>query len=127
MSEGHRRKGNEIVNWRVHLYQIEREKKFCPNRAAFMNTLKRKLIGLFNDILHLRQDYLKRRLNWTEENEIGEMLILIFLKMADILDPREWNSIRQINCLIRLEWDKSGPREELETRNQAFHEDRARN
>ena len=74
-----------------------------------MNTFKRKLIGLFKENMQLRQDYLKRSLNWTEENEIGEMLILIFLKMADIL--KKIYQANQLSDQTRME--KSGPREEL--------------
>ena len=70
---------------------------FCLNREAFMNTLKRKLNELFKDNLQHRQDYRKLRLNWTEENVKEEMLILLFMKLADSLNPRGWSSIRRIN------------------------------
>ena len=64
-------------------------KGFCLNRKAFMNSLIRKLIELFKKNLRLRQDYLKHRLKWTEENRKGEMLILLFMKLADSVNPRK--------------------------------------
>ena len=48
-----------------------------PNSKAYMNSLKRKLIKPFKKNLRLRQDYLKRRLNWTEESGECKMLILL--------------------------------------------------
>ena len=33
--------------------------------------------------MRLRKDYLRRRLNWTEENGNDEMLILLEMKLAD--------------------------------------------
>ena len=72
-------------------------KEFRPNRKTFMNSLKRKLIMLFKENAQLRQDYLKRSLNLTEENGTGEMLILLFVKLASSSNPRGWNSVRQIN------------------------------
>ena len=56
-----------------------------------------------------------------QENGKSEMLICLFMKLADSLNPRGWNSIKQINCLIKLE---SWLCEELEMRNK--QEDRAR-
>ena len=73
-----------------------------------MNRLKRKLLDLFEDNLQLRQDYLKRRLKLTEEKGRGKMLILLFMKLADSLNPREWNSIRQLNYLIKLKGKRIG-------------------
>ena len=73
----------------VQLSQMEMEKIPSEEKKAFMNTLKGKLIELFKENMQLRQDYVKRRLNWTEENGTGEMLILLFLELADILNPRE--------------------------------------
>ena len=55
-----------------------------------MYSLKRELIKLFKENLRLRQDYLKRRLNWTEENGKGEILILLFVKLACSSSPRRW-------------------------------------
>ena len=62
-----------------------------------MNTLKSKLNELFKENMKLRQDYLKRKLNWTEGNGKEEMLILLFMKLPDSLNPREWVSIRRTN------------------------------
>ena len=52
---------------------------------------KRKLIKLFKDNLMLRQDYLKRGRNWTEENGKGEMLIFLSMTLACSSNPRGWN------------------------------------
>ena len=43
-----------------------------------------------------------------EETGKGEMLILLFMKLADSSNPRGWNSVRQINCPIRLEGKGAG-------------------
>ena len=67
-----------------------------------MDSLKRQLIELFKENLRLRQDDLKRTLNWTEESGKGGVMILLFVKLADSLNPRGWSSIRRINCLIKL-------------------------
>ena len=88
-SKGHCLKVHEIENWRVCNFLKWKWKKILSEQKAFMNTLKRKLIELFKENMQLRQDYVKRRLNWTEENGTGEMLILLFLELADILNPRE--------------------------------------
>ena len=53
-------------------------KEFCPNREILMTSLNRKLIKLFKENLWFRQDYLKRSLNWTEEDGECEMRILLF-------------------------------------------------
>ena len=90
-----------------------------------MNTLKRKLNKRFKDNLQLRQDYLRRRLNWTEENGKEEMLILLFTKVADSLNPRKWSSVRRTNWLIRFE-GKNSLFGELNVRNRACQEDRAK-
>ena len=47
----------------------------------------------FQENGQLREDYLKRRVNWTEENEECKMLILLFMKLACNSNLREWNSI----------------------------------
>ena len=70
--------------------------------------MKRKLNELIRENLRLRHDYLKRRVKLTEENVKGEMLILLFMKLANILNPREWNSIAQITCLIKLKGKRHG-------------------
>ena len=62
-----------------------------------MTTLKRKLNQLFKDNLQLIQHYLKQRPNWTRENGKEGMVILLFVKIADILNLREWSSIRRSN------------------------------
>ena len=53
-------------------FQASGRKECCPNKEIFMTSLKRELIKLFKEHLQLRQDYLKRCLNWTEENETSE-------------------------------------------------------
>ena len=58
-------KGNEIVNWRVCTCLKWKMRKFFLNRKFFMNSLRRRLIELFRENLQFRQDYLRRRLNWT--------------------------------------------------------------
>ena len=93
-----------------------------------MNSLKRKLIKLFKELLQLRQDNLKRSLNWTEEIGKCKMLMLLFMKLACSSNPRVWNSIRQINKLTdQTRREKSWLCKELEMRNKAFQEDRPRN
>ena len=96
------RKVKEIENWRVCKLPTWKRKELCPNRKIFMKSMKRKLIKLFKENVQLRQDFPKRRLNWTEGNRKGQMLILLCMKLADIMNPREWSSIRQVNCLTTL-------------------------
>ena len=55
-----------------------------------MNSLKRKLIMFFRENMRLSQENLKRRLNRTEETGTGEMLILLFVKLADSSNPKGW-------------------------------------
>ena len=79
MSKGHCRKGKEIESW------------VC-------NFLKWKRISqLLKVNLRLRQDYLKRRVNWTELNGKDEMLIQFFVNLSDSLNRRGWNSVRRTN------------------------------
>ena len=80
--------------------------KFCLNKEAFMSTLKRKLKELFKENLRLRQDHLKFRLKWKEENGKSEMLRMLFMKQADSLKPRRWSSVRHIN-----KWTDQGRRQ----------------
>ena len=54
----------------------------CPNDETVTTSLKRKLVMRFQENAQLRQDYLKRSLNWTEENGGRETLILLFMKLA---------------------------------------------
>ena len=35
-------------------------------------------------------------------------MLLLFMKLADSLNNREWNSVRQINCLIKLKGKRAG-------------------
>ena len=86
---------HEIGNWRVCNFLEWIGRKYCLNREAFMNTLKRKLNELFKDNLQLRQDYLRRKLNWTEEIGKGGKLALLSEKLTDSLNPRGWNSIKR--------------------------------
>ena len=58
-----------------------------------MNTLKRKLMGLFKESEQLRNDYLRLRLKETGKNGKGEMLVLLSMKLADSLNPREWRAL----------------------------------
>ena len=76
--------------------QMER-KTICPNKETFTTSSKRKLVMFFQENAQLREDYLKRRLNWTEENEECKMLILLLMKLACNSNLREWNSIGRIN------------------------------
>ena len=85
----------------VQLSQMEKE-RILLNKEALMNTLKRKLNELFKDNLKFRKDYLRFRLKQTEENGKGGMLRLLFMKLADSLNPRKCSSIWQTNGLIRL-------------------------
>ena len=110
---------------RVVISQKEKEQVLCLNREAFTNSLKKKLVELFKENLWLRQDCLKRRLKWIEEN-VKYVLLIFFKKLADGLNPRGWNSIRQINGLIKVKRGKSWLCEELDMRNTAFQEDRVR-
>ena len=47
-----------------------------------MISLKRTLIKLFKENAQLRQDYVKSRLNDTEESGECEILMLLFMKLA---------------------------------------------
>ena len=58
-------KGEEIENWRVCGILKWKGKEFCLNKEIFMTSLKGTLIMLFMENAQLRQDYLKRSLNWT--------------------------------------------------------------
>ena len=72
------------------------------NREATRTTLKSKLNELFKENLQLTQGYLRQRLTWTKEIGKEEMLILLFVKLADSLNLREWSSIRPTDELVRL-------------------------
>ena len=52
------------------------------------------------------------------------MLMLLFMKQADTLNPKEWSSIRQHNCLIKLKGKRAGYVKN--TRNVVVREDRAK-
>ena len=52
------------------------------------------------------------------------MLMLLFMKQADTLNPKEWSSIRQHNCLIKLKGKRAGYVKN--TRIVVFREDRAK-
>ena len=54
-----------------------------------MNSLKRKLIELFEENLRLRPENLMGKLNSTEENGKGEKLLLLCMKLTDSLNPGE--------------------------------------
>ena len=69
----------------------------------------------------LRQSYLQRSLNWT-----GEWNMQLFKKLGCSSNPREWNSIWQINWLIKHKREKSWLCNKLEMKSRAFQEDRAR-
>ena len=58
------------------IFSNAKRRKFCLNREAFMNTLRRKLNELFKENLPLQRDHLKRRLNWIGKNGKGDMLII---------------------------------------------------
>ena len=77
-------------------------------QASGMNSLNRQLIKLFKEKLRLRKDYLKYRLNLTEENGECKMLTLLFMKLAFRSNPTGWNSSRSIKCMIRLKWKRAG-------------------
>ena len=64
-----------------------------------MNYLKRKLIKHVEENLQLRQDHLKRKLNWIEENEKGEMLKLFLCEIGMQLQSLRVE-LSQVNQLI---------------------------
>ena len=72
----------EIEIWEVcRVSQMERERNsFCPNKETLTTPLKGKPSMLFKENAQLRQDYLKRSLDWTEENGECKMLVLLFVK-----------------------------------------------
>ena len=76
------RKVQEIDMWRVCRILKWKGKEFCPNQETFTTSLKGKLIMLFKENAQLRQDYLKRSLDWTDENRECKMLRLLVMKMA---------------------------------------------
>ena len=55
-----------------------------------MNSLNRQLIKLFKEKLRLRKEYLKHRLNLTEENGECKMLTVLFMKLAFRSNPTGW-------------------------------------
>ena len=71
----------------MQLSQLEQE-EILSEQKAFMNTLKRRPIELFKESSQLRKDYLRLRLKWTEEVGKGEVLILLFMTLADISKPQ---------------------------------------
>ena len=76
-----------ILKWK------ERERILSEKRDIHDFTEKKLLIMLCKEAAQLKQNYLKRSLNWTEENGECEMLIVLFLKLACSSNPRGWNSI----------------------------------
>ena len=73
----------------------KRRIKFCQQGETSLYSLKRKLNELFRKHVQLRKDYLRLRLKWTEEIGNEEMLILLFMKLIDSWNPRDWKSIGQ--------------------------------
>ena len=51
-----------------HLSNGKRNRDLESVQDSFTNSLKRMLIMLFKETARLRQDFLKRRRNWTQEN-----------------------------------------------------------
>ena len=92
----------------VQLSQIESGRILSARKKAFINSLTRELIEVLQENLQLRHDYLRYRMNWTEEIGKDEMLILLFMKLVDSSNPIGWSSTRQISCLIRLKRKRAG-------------------
>ena len=67
-------KGNRELEC-VQLSQMEKE-RILSEQTSFHDFFEKKADRAFQGELRLRQDYLKRRLNRTEENGDCEMLIL---------------------------------------------------
>ena len=114
------RKVKEIENWTVCNFLKWKRTGFSPSRKTFMNSLKRKLIELFKENLQLRQDYLKRRLNWTGKSGEGAVLILLSMKLADSSNPRGLELYQANQLSDQTQREKSWPSKELQMRNKAF-------
>ena len=102
MSRGHSRKVKEIESWVWNFLQWTR-RDICLNAA-------------------------QTRLSEAQAELTGkdEMLILLFVKLADSLNPRGWNSVRQHQVTDQTRMEKSWLCEEIEMKNRAFQEDCAR-
>ena len=107
----------------VHFSQVEKE-RFYLTRKAFMTTLKRKLNELFKDDSQLRPDYLRQRLNRTRENGKEEMLILLF--MSRQLESQRMELCQANQLTDQAQKEKKWLFVELDRRNAASQEDRAK-
>ena len=64
----------------MSILKMDKDTILSERRDIFMNSLKGMLIMLFKENSQPRQNYLKRRENWTEEIWNKEMLILPSMK-----------------------------------------------
>ena len=83
-----------------------KRREFCLNRRSLHGFLEETADRAFQGEFAAQTRCLKRTLNWTEESGKGGLIILLFVKLADSLNPRGWNSIRRINCLIKLKGNR---------------------
>ena len=105
--------------WSVQDFQMDKE--------ILMTSLKSTLIMLFKENSQLRQNYLKRSLNWTNKNGECEMLLLLSAKMACKLQSQRMELCQVNQLTYQTRREKSWLCDELEMRNGAFQEDGARN
>ena len=95
-------------------------KEFCPNKETFTTSLKRKLIMLLKENAQLRQDYLRRRQNRTEENGKESTLILLFMKTSRQLESQRMELYLANQSTDQAQREKSWLFEELGMRNRAW-------
>ena len=94
-------------------------KRFCLNKEIFIISLKGKLIRPSKENAQLRQSYLKRSLNWTDEN--GRCRMLTALHDTGIQLQSQRMELDQANQLTdQTQREKSWLCEELEMRNESF-------
>ena len=91
----------------VQLSQVESGRILSARKKAFINSLTRKLIEVLQENLQLRHDYLKYRMNWTEEIGKDEMLILLY-ETGRQLESQWMELYKQSSCLIRLKRKRAG-------------------
>ena len=104
-------KVNKIVNWRVCNFLKWKRRRILSEQKSLHEFLEKEAYRAFQGPkvnLRLRPDYLTHKLNWTEENGKDEMLILLFMKLADSSNLRGWSSVKRIICLIKLKGKRAG-------------------
>ena len=72
-------------------------KRFCLKKKIFITSSEGKLIKPSEKTVQLKQNYLKHRLNWTDENGRCRVLTELFMILASSFNSKGWNFIKRIN------------------------------